>query len=86
METVPISSLSFDRFSPILGPRGAARLQATVGDAHALLGARSRGRLGPAARPDTPNYTRNRSSTSGVATRQVSRLPNRRYLFCATRS
>ncbi len=40
METVPISSLSFDRFSPILGPRGAARLQATVGDAHALLGDR----------------------------------------------
>jgi len=37
METVAIPTLSFDRFAPVLGPRGALRLRQTVEDARNLL-------------------------------------------------
>lgn len=40
MQTVPIPTLSFDRFSGIIGERGAERLRLTVEDAHSILGDR----------------------------------------------
>jgi trehalose synthase len=40
MQTIAIPKLSFDRFSGVLGERGASQLQHTVEDAHKILGNR----------------------------------------------
>ncbi|MGD2136443.1 MAG: hypothetical protein PVF27_09795, partial [Gemmatimonadales bacterium] len=41
MQLVPITELSFDRFAPVLGPAGAARLRRSIADGRRLLGGRT---------------------------------------------